>query len=295
MSRLDSIEIFVRVVDCGSFSAAAEQLGVSKAHVSRQVAKLEGRLGCQLLKRTTRTLVMTETGQSFYMHCRQMISALDELEQSVIDEQDYAQGQLRIAVAGAFGERYIAPAAIEFMKLYPRLNVDLRFDNRMVDLISEGYDIAIRSGTMKDSSLIARRIASRKLYVCASPEFLAQNGTPQTPRSLRDFNCLIGSVQSWSFQGSDKQNIDIKIDGNWRCNNGYALAQAAIQGLGITQLPEFYVKDAIKSGQLVTVLDSFRPTDNYIWAVYPNNRHLSVKIRLFIDFLVERFDKLTEL
>jgi len=287
-NRWESIEAFVRVVDTGSFSRAAEVLGVSKSHISRQISQLENRLDAQLLIRTTRKVTLTEVGRAFHLRCNDILDTLEDAEQAVIDLQEKPRGLLRISVAGAFGEEFITPAAIRFMQRHPGLTIDLDFSNRLVDLISEGYDLAIRAGTLKDSSLIARRIASRELIICAAPDYFERQGRPESIDALVNHNCLVGTVSAWRFRQGGR-NFGLRVEGNWRSNNGRALLHAARAGLGLVQLPAFYVRTDIENGQLVTALDEFKPLDTAIWAVYPHNRHLSAKVRLFVNYLAECF------
>lgn len=290
MSRWDTTEIFITVIDTGSFSAAAKALEISKAHVSRQISQLENRLGSQLLKRTTRKLALTQTGMAYYQRCKDIVDQFKEMESAIIDMQEKPIGTLRLTVAGAFGEQYVAPAAADFMKQYPDIHIDLDFTNRLVDLVSEGYDLAIRSGVLKDSSLIARRIAERRLLVCGSRDYLDRFGKPETLAALRKHNCLVGSTASWRFLDPNNlnsgQHTDVRIEGNWHSNNGHALLAAARKGLGLVQLPEFYVHADVSAGRLLTVLDDYQPTDSAVWAIYPSNKHLSPKIRLFINHLM---------
>lgn len=289
MNRWDSAAIFVAVIDEGSFTAAAEKLGHSKAHVSRQVSSLEKRLGIQLITRSTRKLVITEAGRAYYDRCSDIINQLTEVETSIIDQSDRPIGTLKITVAGAFGELYVAPCAADFMKLYPDLHIDIHFNNRLLDIVTEGYDIAIRAGVMKDSSLVSRKIARRRLIVCASRDYLDSAGKPKKIADLRSHNCLVGTLSSWRFREAKDKHIDLKIEGSWHSNNGYALLAAARKGLGLVQLPEFYVFDDINSGRLIPVLEEFEPSDTGVWALYPSSKHLSPKIRLFIDHLVRNF------
>lgn len=289
MSRWDAAEIFVAVVEAGSFSAAARALKLSKSHVSRQVSRLENRLGTQLLQRTTRKLALTQTGAVYFEQCRDLVNQLSELESAIIDTHEKPMGTLRMTVAGAFGELYVAPAAAEFMRRYPDINIVLDFTSRVVDLVSEGYDLAIRAGVLKDSSLIARRIAERRLLVCASRDYLSRHGQPLHLSDLRRHNCLVGSLPSWRFRDQNGHHIDLKIQGSWRSNNGYALLAAARKGIGLVQLPEFYVHDDIAAGRLLPVLEKHQPTDTAVWAIYPSNKHLSPKVSLFIDHLVSSF------
>jgi len=288
--RWESIEAFERVVRLGSFTRTADDLGVSRSHVSRQINALENRLDAQLLLRTTRKVSTTDVGQAFYMQCRQVLDNLDEAERAVLDLQANPRGILRVTVAGAFGEDFIAPAALDFMAEYRDLIVELNFSNRLIDLISEGYDVAIRAGTLKDSSLIARRISTRKLLTCASPEYLLRNGTPSSIHSLTNHNCLLGTLDSWRFRENGR-NQDLRVSGNWRSNNGRSLLRAARAGLGLVQLPSFYLDQDIIDGALLPVLEDYNPTDTGVWAVYPHNRHLSAKVRLFVNFLADRFNE----
>jgi DNA-binding transcriptional LysR family regulator len=290
MNKWDSAEIFVAVIDTGSFTAAANALALSKAHVSRQINRLETRLGIQLIKRSTRTLALTETGRAYYERCRDIINQMMEVEQAIIDQREKPIGTLKLTVAGAFGERYIAPCAADFMKIYPDIHVDINFNNRLVDLVAEGYDLAIRAGVLKDSSLMARKIAKRRLIVCASRDYLDRCGRPDTLNDLSRHNCLVGTLPNWRFKVSNGRHIDIKVEGSWHSNNGHALMAAVRKGLGLVQLPEFYVHDDIQCGRLLAVLETFEPTDTAEWALYPSSKHLSPKVRLFIDHLVDNFE-----
>jgi DNA-binding transcriptional LysR family regulator len=290
--RWDHIDAFVSIVQHGSFTRAAEALGVSRSHVSRQLSELENRLDAQLLLRTTRKVSLTEVGQAFHLRCRDIMDTLEDAEQAVMDLQERPRGRLRISVAGAFGEDFVAPAAIRFMQRHPGLVVEIDFSNRLIDLISEGYDLAIRAGTLQDSSLIARRICSRRLLTCGAPDYLQQQGTPGSIHALANHNCLTGTLHTWRFREGGK-NFDLPVTGNWRSNNGRALLQAALSGIGLVQLPSFYLEQAIAEGALVPILQEFDPTDTGVWAVYPHNRHLSAKVRLFVNFLAEEFEGLS--
>ncbi len=287
-NRWESIEAFVRVVETENFSRAAEVLGVSKSHISRQISQLENRLDAQLLIRTTRKVTLTEVGRAFHLRCSDILNTLEDAEQAVIDLQEKPRGRLRLSVAGAFGEDFITPAAVRFMQRHPGLHIDLDFSNRLVDLISEGYDLSIRAGTLKDSSLIARRIASRELIICATPDYFERQGRPESIDAPINHNCLVGTLSTRRYRRGGR-NFDLRVEGNWRSNNGRALLHAARAGLGLVQLPAFYVKSDIENGRLMTALDEFKPLDTAIWAVYPHNRHLSAKVRLFVNYLAECF------
>jgi DNA-binding transcriptional LysR family regulator len=285
--KWEGIEAFVQVASQQSFSRAAKILGVSNSHVSKQVANLERHLDAQLLTRTTRKVSLTEMGHAFFIRCQDIVNTLDEAEQAVIDLQEKPRGRLRVSLAGAFGEEFIAPAAVSFMRDNPGLHIELSFDNKLVDLVADGYDIAIRAGMLEDSSLIARRVCNRKLLTCASQYYIDRYGRPETVDSLINHHCLIGTLDTWRFR-EGQRHFDMRVRGNWRSNNGRALAHAAVGGLGIAQLPDFYVREALERGALVTLLEDFNPTDTGVWAVYPHNRHLSAKVRMFISHLVEQ-------
>ena len=289
LDRLSGLEVFVNVAEAEGFSAAANKMQVSKAHVSRQIQHLEKRLDAQLFVRTTRQVSLTEVGRAFYLRCRNILGNLNEAEQAIQELQEQPQGRLRLSVIGAFSEQYITPAAVEYMSRFPRMVVELDFNNRVVDLVAEGYDLAIRSGALRDSSLIAKRLVDRNLHIVASRDYLDRHSEPMTPAELQEHNCLIGSVNTWRFR-QDNRNLDLRVDGNWKSNNGHALLQAASQGLGLTQLPFFYVGDELAAGRLTSVLADFRPTDTAMWAVYPNNRYLSAKVRLFLNVLQQRLN-----
>ncbi|MDX1505163.1 MAG: LysR substrate-binding domain-containing protein [Spongiibacter sp.] len=288
MSRWTEVEVFVQVVESGSFSSAAQRLGMSKSHASRQLSRLEGRLGVQLLKRSTRSLSLTESGRAYFQRCKNILQLLDDSDQELMAQGISPRGTLRVSVAGAFGERYVAPVAAEFLRRYPELSLDIDFSSRNVDLVEEGFDLAIRAGTLRDSSLIARRIAERRLIVCASRDYFDEFGRPDSIADLRHHTCLVGSVPTWRLREGG-QHREVKIAGRWRSNNGHALLAAARRGLGLVQLPEFYVYEDIKAGRLQPVLDHCQPTDTAVWAVYPGNRHVSAKVRLFTEFLVAEF------
>jgi DNA-binding transcriptional LysR family regulator len=285
MAKWEESEIFVAVVKYGGFSSAAEKLGVSKSHVSRQISQLENRLGAQLLQRTTRKVTTTEVGQAYYLRAKELVEGLEDAEKAVMDLQATPRGNLKMTVAGGFGEDFVAPAAAEFMAHNPELNIEIDFTNRTVDLIAEGYDLAIRAGVLRDSTLIARRIVSRPMCICASPEYLARKGEPVSVEGLSRHDCLLGTLSTWRFRSSAGHS-EQRLEGRWRSNNGRALLSAARQGLGLVQLPEFYVRKDLAEGTLVEVLKDVQPTDTGVWAVYPSNRHLSAKVRLFVEFLV---------
>lgn len=282
----EGIAEFVTVAETESFTLAAKKLGISTAHVSRQVSALESRLATKLLQRTTRKVTITEIGSIYYQRCRQLLDDLQDAEHAMSDLQSKPTGRLKITAPVTFGEISIAPLINNFSALYPELDIELNLSNQKMDLVADGYDLGIRQGLLDDSSMMAKRLASRTLYVCAAPSYLAELGTPHKLVDLSQHNCLQGSLGHWRFQVKGKTR-NIHINGNLRCNSGRALADAALKGLGIVQLPGEYVLNAINSGQLLAVLDEFRAPDEGVWAIYPHNRNLLPKVRMLIDYLDE--------
>lgn len=287
MRKWEGIEEFVAVTETNSFTAAAKRLAVSTAHVSRQINALEERLGARLFYRTTRKVTATEVGETYYLHCRQLLDNLEEAEQAVTHLQSTPRGKLRLTCSVAYGDRFIAPMVNEFVSLYPELRIQMLSTNQVVDLVQEGIDLAIRFGQLEDSSLIARKLAPRTLYVCGSPQYFSRQGQPHILSELAGQNCLLGTLDYWSFCENRKTH-SIKVAGNWRCNSGPALLDAALRGIGLVQLPDYYVAEHLQSGALISVLDNYRQPDSAVWAVYPPNRHLSPKVRLLVDFLHQR-------
>ena len=285
-TALQGLDIFIAVAELNSFSQAAAQLQVSKAHVSRQVTALEQRLGVSLFLRSTRQVTLTEAGVSFYASTHKHINQLHAAQHSLLDRFHEPAGPLRISVAGEFGEMVVSPVAIKFMQHYPDVKMDLHFSNEQVDLYSGQFDLAIRSGVLEDSSLIGRKITSRHLVTCASPTYFARHGTPQTLQALATFNCLTGSHHHWYFTEKGKQT-QFKPQGNWRSNNARALIAAATSGLGIIQLPDFYLREVLRQEKLQPCLAEFQSTSNAIWAVYPQSQKLSIKIQKFVDLLIK--------
>lgn len=282
----EGVSEFVAVAETESFTLAAKKLGISTAQVSRQVSALEARLSTRLLYRTTRKVSVTETGQIYFLQCRQVLDGLEEAERTITNLQLAPRGKLKITAPIAYGEKTIAPLINDFVLLYPELEVNLILTNQTLDLIAEGYDLAVRLGKLDDSSMVARRLASRTQNVCASPYYLSRKGTPYSLSELEQHNCLQGNFDYWRFQENNKSR-SIKIKGNIKCNSGWALLDAALKGVGIIQLPDYYVKPYIDSGQLIPLLEQYRESNEGIWAVYPHNRHLSPKVRMLLDYFGE--------
>jgi len=285
------MEAFVRVADSRSFSEAARRLRLSKSVVSRQVSALETQLGARLFHRTTRSLSLTEVGQAYYERCSRILAEIEEANLSVSSLQTEPRGKLRINAPMSFGILHLAPLLPSFLARYPQIDIDMAMNDRFVSLIDEGFDVAVRIGKLEDSSLIARHLAPARRVVCASPAYLAAHGAPQTPADLADHCCLTYSNRTtpdeWSFQTVEGQRWPVEVHGRLRVNNGDALRDAALGGVGLVTLPSFLVGRDLQAGTLVAVLGEYLPQDLAIHAVYPHNRHLSPKVRAFVDFLVE--------
>lgn len=289
---LTAMAVFARVVEARGFSAAAKRLGRSKSSVSKTVSALEDRLGARLLNRTTRRLSLTEAGAAFYERAARILEEAEEAELAVTRLQDEPHGTLRVNAPTNFGERHLAPALADFMARYPALAIDLALEDRFVDVVDEGFDLALRIAALPGSSLIARRLAPNRRVVCASPAYLERAGTPLRPSDLRRHDCLaytyLATGNAWRFAGAGDP-VSVRIAGRLSINNGEALRHAALAGLGLVMLPTFIVGEDLRSGTLRAVLREFTDTATSVYAVYPHSRHLSAKVRAFVDFLAERF------
>ncbi len=289
MANWEGVSECVAVAQSGSFTQAAKSLRTSVVQVSRRIAALEQRLGVKLFNRTTRKVSLTEAGVIYYQKCQYLVQGLEQAELAVTQMQSLPQGLLRVTAPVTFGEKRIAPLVIEFLARYPLVDIDLNLTNQPLDLIESGLDIAIRLGHLKDSGLIARRLGSRQLYVCASPDYINQYGEPRTPAELSSHQCLVGSVDHWHFRDQQRAK-SLRVSGRMRCNSGISLQLAASQGLGLVQLPDYYVAPMLASGELVEVLKPYRDEREGIWALCPPGHNLSPKVRLFIDYLAEKLN-----
>lgn len=293
MDRFEDLQAFVAVVEAGSFTAAADRLGVAKSAVSRRVSALEERLGAQLLRRTTRRLNVTDTGQSFYEHSARILADLEEAESAVAQEHGELRGTLRVALPLSFGIRHMCEPIADFNRRHPRVTFDLDLNDRRIDLLQEGVDLAVRIGRLADSSLIARRLFDARTVICASESYLERHGAPQTPYDLRDHQCLVygnlaePSVWTWTEKHGSRQRVDVNVA--MSATSGDFLCAAAIQGLGIVMQPTFIAGTAISKGDLVPILTDYDWPISPAYAVYPPTRHLSYRVREFIDFLAGYF------
>ena len=284
--KWDGISEFVSVAENQSFTLAAKKMAISTAQVSRQVSALEKRLNSKLFYRTTRKVSLTEEGRVFYQHCRAVLDGLEAAERAITNLQSKPQGKIKLTAPVTYGEQQILPLINDFIKRYSDIEVTAYLSNQQIDLVEQGYDLAIRLGKLSDSSMMAKKLAKRTNYICASPDYINKQGSPYSLSELSQHSCLLGTLDYWHFIEAGKQR-NIRVTGRLRYNSGYSLADAALKGLGIVQLPDYYVKHHLKSGALVTLLDKYREPEEGIWAVYPHNRHLSPKIRLLVDYLSE--------
>ncbi len=295
MSDLSELELFVRVVEAGSFAGAADQLGISRSYASKLLARLESRLGVQLLIRTTRSVTPTDAGRAFYTSCAPLLEGLAEAEARVAEARAAPRGALRVAAPLVFGLRYVAPAALDFLERYPEIRLHIDYSDRYVDLVEEGYDLAIRGGDLQDSSLRARRLAPLTFSVAASPDYLARRGAPAHPRDLAEHDCLCyvhRRVQdTWRFtrgSGPETEELSIKVGGPLVCSNADALVEAACRGLGVVMQPDFAAWEALASGRLVPLFEGWRIDEGSraaLWAVHTHTRHVPTRVRLFVQHL----------
>ncbi|MCF7520265.1 LysR family transcriptional regulator [Pseudoalteromonas sp. L21] len=282
------LEEFLYVVEHGSFTHAAKAMEVSTSHISRQVQQLESRLGSVLFQRTTRKINLTDAGREYAVKLKAIRQELIDANNQLQGEQRQPKGLIRITGAGEFVANQVAPKVAEFVKRYPEVEVDLDFNSRNVNLVEEGFDLAIRFGRMQDSNLIARPLCKRVMTLVASPEYLANHPDLKTPFDLTEHNCLITMRKRWRFN-IDNQIKEVRIDGNWRSNHPQAILSAAVAGVGIAHLALDIVEPYLNNGQLVSVLDEFQVSDNASWLVYPRKDLLPFRVRLLIEHLTDAF------
>ncbi|MFK8081017.1 MAG: LysR family transcriptional regulator [Granulosicoccus sp.] len=294
MDRFENMSIFNRVVETGSISGAAERTGVAKSVVSRRLKELEAHLGVELFHRTTRRMNLTDTGRAFYKQSVRILEDVVEAELATSQVHRTLKGGLKVALPSTFGLMHMGPAINEFLQAHPDIEFDLDFNDRSVHLMQEGFDLAIRIAKLPNSSLIARRLAPIRHILCASPRYLDENGTPQTPDDLVHHHCLnynlMADNDQWLFKDTQGKTITTKIRPYLHASSGEFLRSAAVDGLGIAQLPSFIIFEEIELGTLVPVLNEYQRTDLNAYAIYPRTRHLSQRVRAFVDFLLSRFE-----
>lgn len=292
MDKFVEMQTFAAVADAGSFIKAADSLAMSKAAVSRYVGDLEARLGVRLLHRTTRKLSLTEEGEVFHVRCKELLAEIAEAEAEITSRSEEATGHLKVNVPVTFGVLHLAPLWPEFMALNPKVTLDVTLTDRLVDLIDEGSDLAVRIGNLRGSSLVSRTLTSTRMLMCASPAYLREHGTPDHPSDLANHTVIAYSLlamgDTWVFDGPDGP-VSVKVLPTMHTNSGDTCRIAALQHRGIILQPSFLVGRDVESGALVEVLPQYRSFEFGIYAVYPTRKHVSPKVRALIDFLVEAF------
>ena len=292
MDRFSSMSLFARVVETQSFSAAARESGISQPTVSKQVAELEARLGARLLSRSTRRIGVTEIGAAFYERCKRILAELDEAEQAAAQMQASPAGLLRAGTPVAFGRLHVLPLVPAFLERYPKLKLDLVMNDRFIDLVEEGVDLAIRVGKLSDMSLIARHLGHSRRVTVATPGYLKRHGTPHALEELREHNCIVYSglttIDEWHFEGPGGP-VQIRVAGNFRANNSEAIREMLLAGIGISVVPFWLVHDEIRRGVLTTLLRAHEPLAMDISALYVPTPHVASKVRCFVDYLAAEF------
>ncbi|HEX7931963.1 MAG TPA: LysR family transcriptional regulator [Paraburkholderia sp.] len=291
--QLDDMRIFVATVDAHNFTAAARRLSLSKQFVSRRVMALEEALGVPLLIRNTRKLAVTDLGQEFYERAKRILGEVADAEEAMSLRRAGPRGLLRVSAPMSFGMTHLSPLVARFLREHDDVRFDMELSDRTVDVVGEGFDMAVRIGVLPDSTLIAQKLVDVNLVACCSPGYRRRRGAPAAPEDLARHSCLLyghGGVVTWEF-AVDGVEKNFEVHGPLRANNGELVREAAVAGLGIVRLPEFIVADALRSGQLVTVLDEFLPSPTGVYAVYPQHRQSSLAIRAFVDFLRKHLKK----
>jgi DNA-binding transcriptional LysR family regulator len=293
MDRFESMAVFGKVVASGSFSNAARQMHLSQAAVSKHVRALEEWLGTPLLNRTTRKVSLTEFGRVFHERCLKILEELDYARDAASEVHKQPKGTLRITAPIPFGERYLPALVSEFLRLHPEISFQVALTDRRIDLVEEGFDLAIRVGRLPDTTMVARRLASSRFVACASSDYIRRFGEPREPGELSSHQCLIFTHHyaptEWRFVRPDGDSISVPVVGRVKSNNADLLLAAAKAGDGILLAPTFHVGADLASGALAPVLIGWTNFETTVQAVYPHTRHLSAKVRTFVDFLVEKF------
>ena len=289
MDRFRGIRVFAQVVESGSFAKAAARLGLSTTATSRHVAELEAHLQTRLLNRTTRRVSLTESGQAFYERAVQILSDLEEAEQEAARAAVVPRGTIKLTTSVAFGVRHVAPAIAAFLAQHPEVKFDVSLSERIVDLVEEGFDLGIRIGATGTENIVARRLGETRLVPCASPDYLARRGAPRVPEDLEKHNCLTYEYLTprnlWRFRDPTGRERAVRVSGTLHANSGDFIAEAAARGAGVVLEPAFVVAADVRAGRLVPLLQEFEPAPVPVYAVYPSRKHLSAKVRLFVDFL----------
>ena len=295
MDTLDGMRTIVAVVEAGSFTAASERQGMSKALVSKYVGEVEGRLGVRLFNRSTRRLSLTEEGQGYYDQVVPLLEEYSVIVDNVTGAQSAPRGLLKISVPQTFGEMSLSPLIPKFLKAYPDLSIDVQLSDRMIDMLEEGIDVVIRIGSVEDSSLIARHIKTLPLSLCASPAYIKQQGKPQSAQQIAEHTCIIDSNfrigKQWPIVSPDGQTELIEVSSNIAVNSPRAVKEIAMVGGGIGMIPRFIIETELKQGILQEILPGYKTLEFGLFAIYPHRRYLSKKVRCFIDFLMDEFSE----
>ena len=292
MDGIGVIPIFVAVIENKGFSAAAEHLGITKSAVSKRITQLEQQLGAKLLHRTTRKISLTEAGEHYYVHAVKALAAAQDAQDVVLQLQGEPQGKLRIHAPMSFGHLHVAPLIPDFLQRFPKISVDLVLDDKTVDLVAEGFDVAILAGDLSDSNLIARKLAPGHSVVCASPDYIVQHGHPDTPQALTQHNCLqysySNNASQWRFNRK-AESYTVEVSGNYQANNSEAILEAVLKGFGIARLPTFIAGPHINSGKLVNLFENYQMPHKDIHAVFIERQYMPEKVRVFLDFAIQSF------
>ncbi|MGH8809341.1 MAG: LysR family transcriptional regulator [Noviherbaspirillum sp.] len=286
------MKVFAAVVDTGSFAAASDRLDMSRAMTSKYVAHLEEHLGTRLLQRTTRKLTLTESGATYYDRCVQILADISEAEEGALHHTEAPRGTLRMTMPVSFGILHMGPLVAGYLKQYPDVKVDIVLTDRRVDLLEEGLDLALRIGALSESGMIAKKLASDRVVICGAPDYLKRHGVPKTPSDLAHHNCLsysyAASGDEWKMSGPDGAHA-VKVSGSLRATNGDMVKLAALAGVGLMRQPMFLCSDDLRAGRLVEVLTGYKSAELGIYAVYPIRKHLSAKVRTFVDYIAAAF------
>ncbi|MBZ9859186.1 LysR family transcriptional regulator [Mesorhizobium sp. CA12] len=293
MDTLTRMRAFIDVVEAEGFSAAARKIGRSKALLSKYVRELEDELGALLLNRTTRQFSLTEAGHTYYQRASEIVREVDSLAEAVRQSSGDVRGRIKLSAARTFADAPIGQSLVDFARQHPDIVLDIHLDDRFVDLVEEGFDLAVRISRLENSSLIARRLAPFSVRLCASPELIARHGKPTRPQDLANMPCIVDtngrSLSNWRFKGEGEDSISVAVSGPIEVNSPIVARAAALSGLGFAMLPDFIAAPDVASGKLVTALDDRLPTGTGIFAVYPHRRYLPAKVRVLVDFLVQWF------
>ena len=290
---LDGMTVFVGVINAGSFTAAAHALGHSTSYVSKEITRLEKRLGSRLLNRTTRTISLTDAGRAYFERCSQIIIDAENAERSINQLQERPSGLLRINAPGSFSSKYLFTVFAQFMQRYPEVKLEVELNDRLIDVVAEGYDVVIRVGEIKDSNLVARKFTSSRAVVVASPDYLKRKGRPLQIEELTQHDCiaytLLPMPTQWVFYKGGVRS-SVTVDPRAMCNNAALEVAMVVQGIGITQLPLFTCEREVENGDLQIILDDYDPIKLDVFVVYPHRQYLTSKVRAFVDFVVDAFD-----